>query len=220
MTMNDYLMLKFLHIVGLAYWLGGDLGVFYSSYFVGNDNLSSEVRVAAAKILFALDQAPRICMTMMLPLGLHLAWRLDVLPINGTIMLATWAVCLGWLGMVLFLHFGTNKAAKYPVTKIDYWFRVVVVLTLAVAGIAGLSNGSLQYWVAAKLLIFAGMISCGLAVRMKLRDFGPAFARLAGGNPSAEDNAIIRRSLGGTRPFVLAIWIGLLASAALGLHLV
>ena len=74
-------------------------------------------------------------------------------------------------------------------------------------------------WVAAKLIIFGVMIACGFAVRIKLRDFGPAFANLTLGNPSEADNVAIRRSLGGTRPFVITIWIGLLASTALGLHL-
>ena len=62
--MNEYLIIKFLHLVGFAYWLGGDLGVFHSSYYVADPNRSPEVRVAAAKILFWLDQVPRICMTV------------------------------------------------------------------------------------------------------------------------------------------------------------
>ncbi len=70
--MNELLFLKFLHTIGFAYWLGADLGVFYSSYFVANEKHSTDVRVATAKILFALEQAPRICMTMMLPLGIDL----------------------------------------------------------------------------------------------------------------------------------------------------
>jgi uncharacterized membrane protein len=73
--MNEYLIIKFLHLVGFAYWLGGDLGVFHSSYYVADPKQPPAVRVAAAKILFWLDQVPRMCMTMMLPLGVHLAWK-------------------------------------------------------------------------------------------------------------------------------------------------
>ena len=84
--MNEFLLLKLLHVVGFAYWLGMDLGVFYSSYFVANDRLSSDVRAATAKILFALDQGPRICMTMMLPLGIHLVWRMGIFRFDASAM--------------------------------------------------------------------------------------------------------------------------------------
>ena len=102
--MSDILLIKLLHLVGFAYWLGGDLGVFTSSYIVVNDKLSSEVRVSAAKLLFALDQAPRICMTLMLPLGTHLAWRMGALPIDAGAMTAIWLLAIGWLTMVITLH--------------------------------------------------------------------------------------------------------------------
>jgi hypothetical protein len=108
------------------------------------------------------------------------------------------------------------------VTKIDYGFRVLAIIALVGTGAAAFVTDmpSIPYWVAAKLIIFGGLITCGLIVRIKIKDFGPAFANLAKGHPSERDNAAIVRSLGGTRPFVVTIWIGLLASAALGLHLI
>ncbi len=220
--MNEYLLVKFLHLVGFAYWLGGDLGVFHSSYWVANQKHSTEVRVAAAKILFWLDQVPRICMTMMLPLGLHLAWRMGLLPIGAGLMAAIWLVCFAWLGNVIYLHAAQPSAKKTLLTSIDFWFRLVLSLSLIGTGIAALiSVGlTLPYWAAIKLAIFGGLVGCGLLVRIRLKDFGPAFARMAAGDASDADNEAIRASLGGTRPFVVAIWIGLLASAALGLHLI
>ena len=64
--MNEYLIVKLLHVIGFAYWLGGDLGVFLSSFSVVNDKLSRDSRVTALQILFKTDQGPRISMTMML----------------------------------------------------------------------------------------------------------------------------------------------------------
>ena len=107
--MSEYLLIKLLHVIGFAYWLGGDLGVFYSSYFVADDKRPDAVRVATAKILFALDQAPRICMTMSLPLGTHLAWRMGALPLNATSMTIIWILCFGWLAMVITLHLAAQS---------------------------------------------------------------------------------------------------------------
>lgn len=220
--MSEVLFIKFLHIVGLAYWLGGDLGVFYSSFVVANKSAPSNVRVAAAKMLFALDQAPRLCMTMMLPLGAHLAWRLGVLPISSALMTTIWVIAFLWLLSVIFLHSGTSATAKAIVTKVDYVYRIAVIAILIGTGVTSLLGDAIQipYWVAWKLIIFGTMIALGLLVRIVLKEFGPAFGNLIADNVSDEDNAAISRSLGRTRPFVVCIWIGLLLSTALGLHLI
>ena len=219
--MSDLLIIRFLHIVGFAYWLGADLGVFYSSYFVVNDKLSPEVRTATAKILFALDQVPRICMTMTLPLGVHLAWRFGVLPISSGTVTLIWLTCFAWLAMVITLHVAKPSPAKSILTRFDFAFRLTLTLALIAIGVAALMGAwQTPAYVAWKLAIYGGLIGCGLIVRIKLRDFGPAFAAIAAGNVSDDANTAIRRSLGGTRPFVILIWIGLLVSTALGIHLI
>ena len=217
--MSDYLLIKFLHLVGFAYWLGGDLGVFYSSYFVANEKLSAEVRVTCAKILFALDQVPRMCMTLMLPLGLHLAWKLGVLHFGGTVLALIWLAAAGWLAMVVSLHAMAQSRGKAMLTTFDYWFRLLLAIALIATGAWTYMGETVPYWVAAKLAIYGVLVGCGLLVRRVLKPFGPAFARLAAGKVGDADNRAIRESLGSTRPFVVTIWIGLLASAALGLHL-
>lgn len=219
--MSEFLIIKLLHVAGLAYWLGGDLGVFCSSFFVTNEKLSADARVTAAKILFVVDQGPRIAMTMMLPLGIHLAWRMGVLPIDATVMSIIWIVAFGWLAMVITLHTTAAGRRKDLLMTFDFWFRAALSLGLIVTGAMSLlaNSSTVPYWVAAKLIIFGGLVGCGLFIRIKLRPFGPAFANLAQGKAVEADNEAIQSSLGGTRPIVVSIWLGLLASAALGLHL-
>lgn len=220
--MNEILFLKFLHVIGLAYWLGGDLGVFYSSFIVSDDKAAPNVRLAAGKMLFALDQAPRICMTMMLPLGIHLAWLYGAFSFSFNVMIVIWLLAFTWMASVLFLHFGSGTTAKAIITRIDYWFRIAVIVTLIYKGAEALRGDShtVPYWIAWKLIIFGGLIALGLVVRIVLKDFGPAFAKVVAGSPDDAANATIRQALRRVRPFVICIWIGLLVSAALGLHLI
>ena len=219
--MNEIALLKFAHILGLVYWLGADLGVFYSSYVLCDDRKTTSVRLSAAKILFALDQAPRISMTLMLPLGVHLAIRLGYISAPDWVIPTTWAIALGWLAMVLLLHFKGHGGRLGWLTTVDFGFRVGVVLTLLGLAFAALLDQipGLSDWAAVKLAIFAGLVLCGLLVRVRLRPFGPAFAALAADRAGDAENDVIRRSIGGTRPFVVAIWIGLLLNTALGVHL-
>lgn len=215
-------MTSFLHLVGFAYWLGGDLGVFHTSYWVANPRHPPEVRVAAARILFWLDQVPRICMTMMLPLGLQLTWQAGLLGFSATVMTLIWVAAFAWLGMALYLHAAGPSAGRDWLTRFDFWFRLLLSVSLLAVGSASVFNGAydLPYWVGAKLGIFGALVGLGLIIRIKLKPFGTAFGNIASGNSTAEDEAAIRQSLGGTRPYVIAIWLGLFASAALGIHLI
>jgi hypothetical protein len=220
--MTEIALLSFAHLLGLVYWLGADLGVFYSSFILCDDRKSPEVRVSAARILFALDQAPRICMTLMLPLGVHLAVLTGFQRLPDWAVIATWCVGLAWLAMVLSLHFLGHGRDLRILTRVDFWFRAVLVAALLAYGVLAIAGESATAtpWAGKKLVVFALLVACGLAVRIRLKPFGPAFASLARGNPSDADNEAIRRSIGGTRPFVVAIWLGLLINSALGVHLI
>lgn len=220
--MSDLLLMKLVHVLCLAYWLGADLGVFYSSYFVANDKLSVETRSATAKILFALDQGPRICMTLMLPSGIHLAWRMRLFEFGDTVMALIWLAAFAWLAMVVTLHVLRPGPAKNFLTAFDLWFRLTLATALTVLGATGLLTAELgmPHWLAWKVLIFGGLVACGLVIRIKLRPFAPAFTQMLAGNGGEIENKVIRDSLSGTRPFVLAIWTGIIASSAFGLHLI
>ncbi len=217
--MLELTLLQFAHVLGFVYWLGVDTAVYYTSRYAVDRNLSPETRVTTIRILFALDLTPRICMTMILPVGLHLAWRLGLVPITGTAMAVIWLTCFAWLAMVLFLHFRHGSPKHGALTRFDFYFRIVVIMLLAGYALASLVGdaGARVDWVAWKLLIFAGLISLGLIIRIKLKPFGPAFGRLIAGQATAEDDAVISRSIASTRPWVLLIWLGLVVSAYLGI---
>ena len=220
--MTEIALLRFAHVVAMAYWLGADLAVWYSSYFAVDRSLGAGTRVVIIRILLALDLAPRICMTLMLPLGIHLAWRLGLLPVDGQAVTTVWAICLAWLSMVLYLHFAAPGQTKQLLTRFDFLFRVVVIVCLAgyaAYSLAG-AGGSRASWVTYKLLIYALMVACGLVVRIRLKPFGTAFGRLVQDTASDQDHAAISHSIQTTRPFVLIIWLGLLTSAALGLRVI
>jgi hypothetical protein len=219
--MTAIALLKFAHILGFVYWLGTDLGVWYSSYYAADRNLSPETRVTVIRILLALDLSPRICMTLMLPVGIQLGYWFGLLPMVSWIIVALWLLSLGWLATVLYLHFGPKGAGSQLLARIDFGFRLAVITALATYAtfsLFGFSDAQAD-WVAWKLLIFAAMIGCGLMIRIRLAPFGPAFARLAAGNATEADDETIERSIAATRPWVLLIWLGLLFSAALGLRL-
>ena len=218
--MNEYLLLKFAHIIAFVYWLGGDLGTFLASRQVINPSLSAESRHVALNIMLACDMGPKLAMPLILPLGLHLAWLSGVLPMTGALLVMTWIAALYWFAVVLVLYLNEGKAFTARLGQMDLYFRVAVVVLLVGWGSYGLLTASAAAWAWWKLLIFAAMVSCGIAIRLRLKPFIPAFAEMMSSGATDATNQAMASSIGRCRPWVWCIWAGLFTNAALGTHLI
>jgi uncharacterized membrane protein len=215
-----YAALILLHILLLVYWLGADLGVFYSSGFLTNPALSVETRRTVMKILHFIDLFPRMALVMMLPVGASLALigGYAALP-DGWIIPAlalVWVAAIAWLMLVIKIYGRTSPG----LTRLDYVIRYGVIaglLALAAGWFLGVGPiGPGQGWLALKLVIFAAIITCGLGIRVVFKPFAAAFGKLVteGSSPAVE--AAMKQAQTRVRPIVLLLWVGLLVEAFLG----
>jgi len=211
-------ILKLIHILCLVYWLGADLGVFYSSYYLVNEKLSRDTRINVSKILFFLDQAPRISMILIFPSGIHLAKSLGYLNISYSMVISIWLIAISWLILVCVLHIKGQAVKKLAL--FDYWLRIMFVLGMSYVFLNIVINQPEYIWAGKKILAFTITVICGLIIRKKLRSFEPAFVSLIEGKDTAESNQILKMSIASSRPFVVLIWACLLFNTALGLHLI
>lgn len=218
----EYLLLKYLHIIAFVYWLGGDLGTFLASKHVVRRDISPEARSIALKIMLACDQGPKIAMPLILPLGFHLAVTMGMIQSPTWLLVLVWIICLDWCANVLVLYFNEGKPFTQSLAKMDFKFRIGVIIALVVfAGYSLVTSGPILVdWVAWKLLIFAAMVAAGLGIRLKLKPFIPAFVEMMGSGASDAGNNVMANSLQKCRPFVWFIWGGLFVNAALGMHLI
>jgi hypothetical protein len=212
-------LMVILHVLLFVYWLGGDLGVFYSSKFVVKADISPEARSIAAKIMLDLDQIPRMCMAMMLTVGGILT---EFIGIPHPLYQKVGIVLLGpvWLFCVTYLHFWHGGKAYAAITKFDMFIRWAVVIGLPISvALHWESNRLAEYpWVAGKLIMFAFLVFCGIMVRGKI---GPFFSVLmkcrAGEMPTDEENAAQVKSLAQVRVWVFMIWAGVFLSGFAGI---
>lgn len=218
---DSIILMKFLHLLGLVYWLGGDLGTFYASRFVTNPDLSVNARKTAFTIMMGCDQAPRICMPLIFPLGFEIAMQLGYIELSPAWSGFVWLTSFAMLGTVLTIHFAHGKSFIPMITKLDFYLRIAVVIGTAAVAVYTLSTGEIisDSWISYKILIFSALVACGLIIRIKLKPFGTAWGALVTSGPSDEVNKVIEESLSGARPYVVLIWIGLLVASAYGLHL-
>ncbi len=220
--MSFYLSLKLLHILAFVYWLGGDLGTFFSSRFVVDDRLSPAQRGTALKIMLGCDQGPKLAMPLIFALGYSMSMQLDYIVAPGWSEVLVWLIALLWFANVNYLYFTQNMAAKARLSRIDLSFRVAMVAGLVCAAVLALLGDSAigPDWLALKILIFAALVACGIYIRIQLKPFVAAFTQLMTQGSSPEVEGTLNQALGRCRPAVYLIWIGLILNAALGIHLI
>lgn len=214
----------FLHILLLTYWLGSDIGVFYSSRFVVDPTVSQQGRAIAMKIMHMVDLAPRVCLILMLPSGVTLmaasSFGRDLF--SGWPLTLAWVGGLAWLGIMLAAFFRAPAKHADLAARADWVVRsLATVGLLAAAGYAlvveepfGVETN--PKWLAGKVAAYALCIGAGMMIRVSLRPFGPAFRTLMSTGSTPEVEATIGGAMRRAMPWVVAIWVLVALAAFLG----
>jgi len=221
-TLHSWAIL--LHIILFAYWLGGDLGVFYSSRFILKPELSAEARGVAVKVMHVVDMSPRICLVLFLPSGVTLmaADELGRDLFYGWPPAAVWVLSLAWLWLVIADYRRRPGRFGDAVHRTDFAVRGALVAGLLGAAaytfVAEEPFGvtSNPKWLAGKVAAYALCIAGGLMIRVKLRPFGAAWGTLLAKGSSPEVERDIRGAVQGSIPYVLLIWALVVVAAVLG----
>lgn len=214
--MLDQALFAFLHVLVFVYWLGGDLGAFYTSHFLTRPDVSADRRLMAAKIVGDVDMAPRTALILALPTGLLLAeskgWMALGWPAIGAILVAS----LVWLALAWKLHLDHGAPTDW-LKRVDSGLRYGLILVLVTVGITALTGGiEIPLFLAIKMLTLAGCVGLGLYIRVVLKPLGPALAGLVGADSAAAETDLAR-TLNRARPLVMGIWALLLIAAFFGL---
>ena len=214
--MLDQALFTLMHILVFVYWLGGDLGAFYTSRFLTQADVSPDRRLMAAKIVGDVDMAPRTALILTLPTGLWLAESKAWLSLSGPVLVAISLAAAVWLVLAWQLHL-KHGAASESLRKLDLAIRWAVIFGLATWALAGLSGRvQIPLFLTLKLLAFVGCILLGLFIRAVLKPLGPALMDLSGPNAAAAQTALAQ-TLNRARPLVTSIWALLIFAAFLGL---
>ncbi len=214
--MVDQALFALLHVLVFVYWLGGDLGAFYTSRFLTQSGVSTDRRLMAAKVVGDVDMAPRTALILALPTGLMLAQSKGWLQLGWPIVAAIAIASLLWLAIAWKLHLdhaATGGWMKSADTLIRYAL-IVTLISWAVLGLVG--QITLPAFIALKILCLAGCIALGLFIRIVLKPFGPALMGLNGPDANIAE-ADLALTLNRARPLVTGIWALLLIAAFLGL---
>lgn len=221
MEFNELATLRWLHILAMVYWLGGEWGVFQTSYNVINRALALDERRRHMETAYRIDILARTGIILLLPLGLHMGHLWGLQPLGGAWLWGLWIATAAWLTLCwgAFLRRETDEGVR--LTKIDESLRFVLIPTLLlVAASSLLGHGPLKAdpglrWYAAKMFVYACTLIIGLKLRFIMREWTAMFRRLAAG-PDAAVEARLDRSIRFGRGIAYLYWVLIATTAYLG----
>lgn len=215
--MTTYLFLKWAHIIAMAYWLGGEWGVFNASRPITNTKLSLEERQRHMEMTYRIDILPNTGIILLLPLGLHMGALLNLQPLQGPWIVGMWVFVAGWLAITYGAIFNRGTDLGVKLTRIDESFRYVVILLLLVFGIYSIVSGwpFAAPWYAAKATLYGVALIIGLLLRIIMRNWMPLFRVIAAG-PNPEAEAKLDKQLAFGRGLAYINWINIATITYLG----
>lgn len=221
MNLNEVDILRWAHILAMVYWLGGEWGVFQTSYNVVNRTLSLDERRRHMETAYRIDILARTGILMLLPLGLHMGNIYGLQPLGGSWLVGMWLFMLGWLALTWSAFFARETDLGLRLTRIDEIGRYVLIPALAIVAITSLvdlgpltvSEGT--YWYAAKLLLYSFALVIGLALRFVMRAWTLRFRVLALG-PNPAEEAALEREIGWARIMAYVYWVTIASVCFLG----
>ena len=214
----DHSIWVFLHLMLLVYWLGGDLGVFVLAKAAKRPELSFAERAFALRMAVAIDLLPRLCFTVMFPIGLHVtaSGGFAVVPVWAFVV--AWGVAAAWIALLLAIGRNEGKPAAERLNRLHLGLQAVLLVVVGWIGIQSLlGQGPLPGgWFAAKIVLFALIFAMGIGIDFAFRPIAPAFMRLASEGSTPDIEAAISRAVDGSIRYVLGLYALLIAIAFLG----
>lgn len=220
-NLHELAILRYLHILAMVYWLGGEWGVFQTSFKVVNSELTVPERLRHLSTVFRIDVLARIGIVSLLPLGLHMGNLWGVQTYGGVFLTVMWLIWALWVAITLLAFRDKMANIKSIFGRLEDWSRYILIPLLFVVGTTSLMGmgpfeaGEGQKWFSIKLLIFGLALTIGLILRYLLHSWPGIFATLMKGQ-NAEAELKLAKSIRASRRVAIFYWITILAAGFFG----
>jgi len=217
--MTYYSLTLWLHVLVMGYWIGSDLVVNALTHYTANaSGLSGAERKRLWDFLLDVDQHPRNALIFSVPLGLTLASMLDLVAIHGAGLAAVWLLSALWFWFMWQVHWMHKRPEGRVWGKWDWRLRYVLIATAVGVGLVSLATGKpfAAPWLAWKVLLFGGVLTCGIGIRYYIRKAYDAWPRIWADQAEPGDEAIVRRAMWHGTYVLWSLWALLVIIGWLG----
>lgn len=197
------------HIAVLGYWLGSEFVINSTFRYVSwSEGMEFKERNRLMEHVMDVDQHVRYALVLQLGLGFALAALYGFVPGHTTTAWAALGFMVVWLGFVEAIHHLRHAKIGATLASIDRSSRYVLLLALGAYGISGLMGmNNLPPWLAAKLLCFAGVISCGVGIRFGLIHWFKVWQDIRHNGSTAANEAALRRAYVIATSVLAGLWV-------------
>jgi len=215
-----YSLTKWAHVLVMGYWLGSELVInALTHYITRTTTLSGAERMRLWDFLMDVDQHVRNAMIMSIPLGFTLAAFLGLSPITGGWLAALWVASALWFWLMWMTHWRRKAPEGRTLAAWDWNVRYVLIAVFGGVGIWSLVSGGPfpAAWLALKILLLAGAIVCGIAVRYYIRlAYQSALPAIAQDRATPADNEEFRVLMVKGTWALVVLWVLLFTIGGLG----
>ncbi len=222
LILNELSILRWVHILAMVYWLGGEWGVFQTSYHVTNPALSLDERKRHMETAYRIDILARTGIVLLLPLGLHMGKIYGFVPLlDGMGVWWMWLFFAVWLAMTWTAFIKRETDIGIKVTRAEELLRypliaaLLIVSFMAFGGSGPITSGEGNNWYPAKMGLYAFALCIGLFLRLVMRRWTERFRILAMG-PNAEQEAALASEIRMARFAAYIYWITIASVCFLG----
>lgn len=197
------------HIAVLGYWLGSDLVINSTFRYVSRTgSLPFVERARLLDHVMDVDQHVRYALILQLGLGTALAALLGYLPGGKTLAGAAGIGAVAWLALVELTHRLREQPSGVLLGRIDRSLRYLAIIILLSVGVAGLAGYiQLTGWLALKLAVLAGAVSCGLGIRLELERYFRVWADIEANGSTPEREHLLRRRYASSTAVLVLLWL-------------
>ncbi len=200
-----------IHTIVLGYWLGSDL-VINSEYrfIVHRSDLPVAARQEMTDHLMVVDQHVRYALVLQAMLGTMLLAGLGLLPaaMGGIALLAG----LGWLALVEATHRTRKTPLGQRLAKLDRVVRYGLGLTLLTLAA---TQADWPVWLRVKLVLFGGVIGCGLLIRFQLIRHFTVWGEVLAQGSTPERESSLRSTYRRATSILACLWLQVFTIAVL-----
>lgn len=222
LALHELSILRWVHILAMVYWLGGEWGVFQTSYHVTNPALALDERKRHMETAYRIDILARTGIVLLLPLGLHMGKLYGFVPLlEGAGVWWMWLFFAVWLAMTWTAFIKRETDIGIAVTKAEEFLRYPLIAALflfaamSFAGSGPILSGESNFWYPSKMALYAFALCIGLLLRVVMRRWTERFRIIAmGPNPAQE--AALAREIGQARIAAYIYWVTIASVCFLG----
>lgn len=197
------------HIAVLGYWLGSELVINATyRYVCYHDEMALGDRSRLMDHVMHVDQHVRYALVLEASLGLMLCAKLGYLPGGQPLFVAAALAGVLWLIFVELVHRLRTRNIGHRLASIDRASRyaLLVILLAVAAGWLG-SGWHITTWLRWKLALFAGVIACGIGIRLALIQHFTTWAAMTRDGVSASRNHLIKRTYVRATSVLVLLWV-------------